>query len=76
MYSSSIYPLLRYDYPELLIHKQDLYNAVYKVRQNNNPGDVDASRMLQQLLEWKDLEPLWVVKSQLDSFSRKLNSLF
>lgn len=31
--------------------------------------------MLQQLLEWKDLEPLWIVKPRLEPVSRKLNSL-
>ena len=32
--------------------------------------------MLQQLLEWKDLEPLWIVKPRLEPVSRKLISLF
>ncbi|CAB4374186.1 unnamed protein product [Rhizophagus irregularis] len=32
--------------------------------------------MLQQLLEWKDDEPLWIVKPRLEPISRKLSSLF
>jgi hypothetical protein len=32
--------------------------------------------MLQKLLEWKDLEPLWIVKLRLELISRKLSSLF
>jgi len=67
--SGSIYPLLRHDYPDQLINKKDL-------RQKNNPGDTDASQMLQKLLEWKDSEPLWIVKPWLELVSRKLNSLF
>ena len=31
--------------------------------------------MLQLLMDWKDLEPLWVVKTRLDSISRRLISL-
>ncbi|EXX66861.1 hypothetical protein RirG_119720 [Rhizophagus irregularis DAOM 197198w] len=73
--SSSIYPLLKHDYPDQLIYKKDLYNAVYQFRQKNNPGDIDASQMLELLMKWKDAEPLWIVKLRLDSVSRKLNSL-
>jgi MULE transposase domain/FAR1 DNA-binding domain len=76
MDSASIYPLLKHDFPDQPIYKKDLYNAVYQFRQKNNPGNTDASQMLQQLLEWKDLEPLWIVKPRLEPFSRKLNSLF
>ena len=75
MDSVSIYPLLKHDYPDQPIHKKDLYNAVYQFRQKHNPGDGDASQMLQLLMDWKDLEPLWVVKTQLDSISRRLISL-
>jgi hypothetical protein len=75
MDSASIYPLLRHDYPNQPIHKKDLYNAVYQFRQKNNPGDMDASKMLELLMEWKDSNPLWIVKLRLDPVSRKLNSL-
>ncbi|CAG8826468.1 9574_t:CDS:2, partial [Cetraspora pellucida] len=75
MNSGSIYPLLKHDYPNNPIFKKDLYNAVYQFRATNNPGDSDASQMLQILLSWKEFDPLWVVKSHLDSFSRRLNRL-
>jgi len=51
MDSSSIYPLLMYDYPNQTIFKKDLYNAVYQFRLKNNLGDSDASQMLQMLLD-------------------------
>ena len=51
MNSGSIYPLLKHNYPDKTIHKKDLYNVVYQLRKKNNPGDSDASQMLQQLLE-------------------------
>jgi hypothetical protein len=75
MDSGSIYPLLQHDYPNHTIYKKDLYNAVYKFRAKNNPGDSDASQMLQMLLNWKDSDPLWIVKPRLEPSSRKLNHL-
>ena len=58
MDSMSIYPLLKHDYPNQHIYKKDLYNAVYQFRQKHNPGDSDASHILQMLMDWKDSEPL------------------
>jgi hypothetical protein len=75
MDSMSIYPLLKHDYPNQHIHKRDLYNAVYQFRQKHNPGDGDASHMLQMLMDWKDSEPLWIIKTRLDPISRRLVSL-
>ncbi|CAB4476460.1 unnamed protein product [Rhizophagus irregularis] len=75
MDSASIYPLLKHDYPDQPIYKKDLYNAVYQFRQKNNPGDTDASQILELLMQWKDSNPLWIVKLRLDPVSRKLKSL-
>ncbi|CAG8628379.1 11336_t:CDS:1, partial [Racocetra persica] len=66
MDSGSIYPLLKHDYPNQSIFKKDLYNAVYRFRTENNPGDSDASQMLQILMNWKESDPSWVVKLYLD----------
>ena len=52
-----------------------MYNAVYQFRQKHNPGEGDASQMLQLLMDWKDLEPLWIIKTRLDPVSRRLTSL-
>jgi hypothetical protein len=35
---------------------------------------MDASQMLEQLMKWKDSDPLWIVKLRLDPVSRKLKS--
>ena len=75
MDSMSIYPILKHDYPNQPIYKRDLYNAVYQFRQKHNSGDGDASQMLQLLMDWKDLEPLWIIKTRLDPLSRRLISL-
>ncbi|CAB4415786.1 unnamed protein product [Rhizophagus irregularis] len=65
-------PLLKHN---RTIFKKDLYNAVYQFRLKNNPGDSDASQMLQMLLNWKDLDLLWIVKPRLELSTRKLNHL-
>ena len=75
MDSGSIYPILEHDYPDHPIYRKDLYNAVCQIRRKNNPGEGDASKMLQLLLEWKDLDPLWIIKPCLDPVSRRLTSL-
>ncbi|RHZ49584.1 hypothetical protein Glove_519g63 [Diversispora epigaea] len=50
--------------------------SIYPLLRHDYPGNTDASQMLQQLLEWKDLESLWIVKPRLEPVSRKLKSLF
>ncbi|PKY59273.1 hypothetical protein RhiirA4_430291 [Rhizophagus irregularis] len=75
MDSGSIYPLLMHVYPNHIIFKKDLYNAVYQFWLQNNLGDSDASLMLQMLLEKKDSDPLWIIKPHLEPLSRKLNHL-
>ena len=75
MDSGSIYPLLKHDYPNHTIFKKDLYNAIYQFRLKNNPSDSDASQILQMLLNWKESDPLWIVKPRLEPSSRKLNHL-
>jgi len=49
--SESIYPLLKYDYPNHTIFKKDLYNAVYQFQLKNNPDDSNVSQMFQILLD-------------------------
>jgi hypothetical protein len=61
--SMSIYPLLKHDYLNQPIYMKDLYNAVYQFCKKNNLGDGDASQMLQLLMDWKDSEPLWIIKT-------------
>jgi hypothetical protein len=61
MDSAAIFPLLVNDYPQHAINKRDLYNMVYNLRHQNNPGEMDASQMLQTLFAWKDSDPRWIV---------------
>ena len=75
MDSAAIYPLLVNDYPQHTINERDLYDMVYNFQRQNNPGETDASQMLQTLSAWKDSDPRWIVKPRLDSVSRRLNSL-
>ncbi|CAG8778112.1 18887_t:CDS:2, partial [Racocetra persica] len=48
--SASIYPLIKHNYPIHPLQKQDLYNTVYTIWKNNNPGDIDVFLMFQTLL--------------------------
>jgi hypothetical protein len=72
MDSVFIYPILMYNYPN---HKKDLYNAVYQFCLENNPNNSDTFQMLQMLLNWKDSDPLWIIKPRLEPFSKKLSHL-
>ncbi|GET65380.1 protein FAR1-RELATED SEQUENCE 5-like [Rhizophagus irregularis DAOM 181602=DAOM 197198] len=75
MDSGSIYLLLIHDYPNYIIFKKNLYNAVYQFQLKNNPGGSNASQVLQILLNQKDLDPLWIVNPRLEPSSKKLNHL-
>ncbi|CAB4411996.1 unnamed protein product [Rhizophagus irregularis] len=52
------------------IEKYVIKGRIDSFRQKHNPGDEDAPQMLQRLMDWKNLEPLWVVKTRLDPISR------
>ncbi|CAB4430669.1 unnamed protein product [Rhizophagus irregularis] len=52
------------------IEKYVIKGRMDSFRQKYNPGDEDAHQMLQRLMDWKNLEPLWVVKTRLDPISR------
>ena len=75
MDSMSIYLLLKYDYPDQPIYKRDLYNVVYQFWQKHNLRDGDASQMLQLLMDKKNSDPLWIMKTRLDLVLQKLISL-
>ena len=75
MDSASIYPLPINDYPQNTINKRDLYNAVYNIHQQNDPGDFDASQMIKNLFDWKDEDARWIVKPRIESISRRPTSI-
>ncbi|CAB4430411.1 unnamed protein product [Rhizophagus irregularis] len=52
------------------IEKYIIKGRMDSFRQKHNSGDEDAPQMLQRLMDWKNLEPLWVVKTRLDPISR------
>ena len=51
MDSSSIYSLLKHDYPDQLIYKKNLYNVIYQFHQKNNLGDMDTTQILKLLMK-------------------------
>ncbi|GET51797.1 protein FAR1-RELATED SEQUENCE 11 isoform X2 [Rhizophagus irregularis DAOM 181602=DAOM 197198] len=56
------------------IEKYVIKGRMDSFRQKHNLGDEDTPQMLQRLMDWKNLEPLWVVKTRLDPISRRLIS--
>ncbi|CAB4490448.1 unnamed protein product [Rhizophagus irregularis] len=54
------------------IEKYVIKGRMDSFRQKHNPGDEDTPQMLQRLMDWKNLEPLWVVKTRLDPISRRI----
>ncbi len=75
MNSAFIYPLFKYDYLNHNIFKKDLYNTIYQFQLKNNSDNTNAFQIFQILLNQKDLESLYIIKSYLDPLSKKLNHL-
>ncbi|CAB5166758.1 unnamed protein product [Rhizophagus irregularis] len=54
--------ILKKKYPEHVFHKQDVYNSIYKLHENNKDENLDSGLLLNVLFEkmtedsnWKDL---------------------
>ena len=53
--------ILKKKYPEHVFHKQDIYNAIYKLRQNNDDEKLDSTSLLNVLFEKISQDPRWKV---------------
>ena len=53
--------ILKKKYPEHVFHKQDIYNAIYKLRQNDKNEKLDSVLFLNVLLEKMTQDPRWKV---------------
>ena len=53
--------ILKKKYPEHVFHKQDIYNAIYKLRQNNDDEKLDSTSLLDVLFEKMSQDPRWKV---------------
>ncbi|PKB98467.1 hypothetical protein RhiirA5_403934 [Rhizophagus irregularis] len=53
--------ILKKKYPEHVFHKQDVYNAIYKLRQSNRDEKLDSVLFLNVLLEKMTQDPRWKI---------------
>ncbi|RIB31007.1 hypothetical protein C2G38_2151167 [Gigaspora rosea] len=66
MGAKQIYPLLNSKFPEQVLLKQDLYNAIKKFKLPLIYRHGDAQNMVNKLLELKDKEHGWLINTRLD----------
>jgi hypothetical protein len=73
---STQYNLLVASFPNKVINKKDLSNAIQQFKKKAKPVKNDACQMLTELYLKKDDDPRWIIKPRFDHGERRLNSLF
>ncbi|CAB4481899.1 unnamed protein product [Rhizophagus irregularis] len=73
---STQYNLLVALFPDKVINKKDLSNAIQQFKKQVKPSKNDACQMLTELYLKKDDDPRWIIKLRFDVGERRLNSLF
>jgi hypothetical protein len=66
--------ILKKKYPEHVFHKQDVYNAIYKLNQSN--GKRDTSSILDILFEKISQDPRWRVYIRHSGNEHRLSGIF
>ena len=67
--------ILKKKYPEHVFHKQDAYNTIYKLRQNND-DNLDSTLLLDVLFEKISFDPRWKVFIRHAGNERRLSGIF
>ncbi|EXX72169.1 hypothetical protein RirG_071800 [Rhizophagus irregularis DAOM 197198w] len=73
---STQYNLLVALFPDKVINKKDLSNAIQQFKKQVKPSKNDVCQMLTELYLKKDDDPRWIIKPRFDVGERRLNSLF
>ncbi|CAB5358760.1 unnamed protein product [Rhizophagus irregularis] len=73
---STQYNLLVASFPNKVINKKDLSNAIQQFKKQAKLIKNDACQMLTELYLKKDDNPRWIIKPRFDHGERRLNSLF
>jgi hypothetical protein len=68
--------ILKKKYPEHIFHKQDVYNAIYKLRQSNKTEKLDTTSLLDILFEKISQDPRWKVFIRHAGNERRLAGIF
>ncbi|CAB5359713.1 unnamed protein product [Rhizophagus irregularis] len=67
--------ILKKKYPEHVFHKQDVYNAIYKLRQDNNEK-LDTTSLLDILFEKISQDPRWKIFIRHSGSEKRLSGIF
>ncbi|CAG8753034.1 1630_t:CDS:2 [Cetraspora pellucida] len=73
MRSKQILSLLTAKFPDHIIHKHDLYNAIQKFRTTPTQRHMEAQSFIKHLLQLKNQDPGWIVNIHMDPYD---NSTF
>ncbi|CAB4481523.1 unnamed protein product [Rhizophagus irregularis] len=73
---STQYNLLVTLFPDKVINKKDLSNAIQQFKKQAKPNKNDACQMLTDLYLKKEIDSRWIIKPHFDLDERRLNSLF
>jgi hypothetical protein len=68
--------ILKKKYPEHVFHKQDVYNAIYKLRQNNMDERPDSALFLDVLLAKITQDPRWKIFIRHSGNEFRLSGIF
>ncbi|CAB5309920.1 unnamed protein product [Rhizophagus irregularis] len=68
--------ILKKKYPEHVFHKQDVYNAIYKLRQSNRDEKLDSVLFLNVLLEKMTQDPRWKIYIKHSGNECRLSGIF
>ncbi|CAB4423154.1 unnamed protein product [Rhizophagus irregularis] len=68
--------ILKKKYPEHVFHKQDVYNAIYKLRQSNRDEKLDSVLFLNVLLEKMTQDPRWKIYIRHSGNECRLSGIF
>jgi hypothetical protein len=68
--------ILKKKYPEHVFHKQDVYNAIYKLRQNDRNEGSDSILFLNVLFEKMTQDPRWKVFIRHSGKECRLSGIF
>ena len=70
------YNLLVASFPNKVINKKDLSNAIQQFKKQIKPSKNNACQILIKLYLKKDDDLMWIINPRFDLEERRLNSLF
>ena len=68
--------ILKKKYPEHVFHKQDIYNSIYRLRNNCKDENLDSGLLLTALFEKMNEDPSWKVFVRHSDNEHHLSEIF